>query len=97
MPSAVVEVLEGAPAWMRVKHVAAALGLSIKTVYEAVLAGDTGKVPAPTFVYPYRWRRAELAKFIEASNATDHRREHERRRRKRTVQLATLAAAVLAL
>jgi len=73
--------LSAFPVLLKIPDLVQILRLPKNTIYEAVLAGDTTKVPPPAMVYPYRWRRADIARFIDGADALEQQRARRRRLR----------------
>lgn len=62
------------PPLMSVREVAEVLRLHYKTVLAAVAASDTARVPLPALIRPYRWRRSDVALWIDRATLAEQRR-----------------------
>lgn len=57
--------LSGYPPLMRVREVAQVLNINWKTLHRIVARRDTRQAPMPCMRQPYRWRREQVALFID--------------------------------
>jgi hypothetical protein len=56
------------PLTLRAQHIAAIYGLSLYQVRALVRRGDRSQIPAPAFISPNRWRKADVRKHFESAS-----------------------------
>lgn len=69
------------PLTLRMAHIAALYDLCIDTVRDKVEQGDTVAIPRPSFVRPYRWRKADVQRHYDHASVSDQRQAIAQQRR----------------